>query len=216
MHNLITFLNNRLDKHLPGKSSQLKMAPRPVSSGQMRQMEAPEDAWESSVLVLLMPNDKGKIELTLTLRSNDINHGGQISFPGGRAEEGESAEDTALREAHEEIGICPDEVKIVGQLSGLYVNHSNNRVTPVVGFMDHRPDFNLNPLEVEEIFTVELDSLLMKKNLTVEDWNLRSHTYKVPYWDVHRVPLWGATAMILSELLDLYREFKETESSSEG
>jgi len=206
---LITFLSNRLNKDLPGPKAQIKMAPRPVSGGEMRRMKAPDDAHLSSVLVLLHPNDDGKIELTLTLRSSDINHGGQISFPGGRAEEGESAEATALREAQEEIGVCPDEVEIVGQLSELYVSHSNNRVTPVVGFINHRPDFKLNPSEVEELFTVELDSLLMKKNLTVEDWDLRSHTYKVPYWDVHRVPLWGATAMMLSELLDLYREYKE-------
>ncbi|HKK47077.1 MAG TPA: CoA pyrophosphatase [Balneolaceae bacterium] len=209
MVNLITYLSNRLDKHLPGQKSQLKMAPQPVSGGKTRQMAAPVGAHQSSVLVLLFPNDKNKTELALTLRSSDINHGGQISFPGGRAEKGETAQETALREAHEEIGICPEDVTIVGELSELYVSHSNNRVTPVVGFMDQSPEFCLNPSEVEEIFTVELDSLLLKKNLTVEDWDLRSHTYKVPYWDVHRVPLWGATAMMLSELLDLYREFKE-------
>ncbi|HET6527951.1 MAG TPA: hypothetical protein VFG39_04295 [Balneolaceae bacterium] len=60
---------------------------------------------------------------------------------------------------------------------------------------------------MEEVFAVELDSLLRKKNLTVEDWDLQTHTYRVPYWNIHRVPLWGATAMMLSELLDLYREF---------
>jgi 8-oxo-dGTP pyrophosphatase MutT (NUDIX family) len=207
MTDLITFLTRRLSHGLPGRPSQIKMAPKPVSGGQARKMEAPEHAHQSSVLVLLFPNHENKIELTLTLRSNDIDHGGQISFPGGRAEEGETAVETALREAHEEIGICSQDVSILGKLSELYVNHSNNRVIPIVGFMERRPEFNVNPDEVEEIFTVELDSLLLKKNLTVEDWDLRSHTYKVPYWDVHRVPLWGATAMMLSELLDLYREF---------
>jgi len=211
MPDLITFLIDRLNKNLPGRQSQIKMAPQPVSGGNMRQMEAPEDAYQSSVLVLLFPDEKGKIKLILTLRSNDIDHGGQISFPGGRAEEGETGEETALREAQEEIGIRPEDITIVGELSDLYVNHSNNRVIPIVGYTDHRPEFHLNPLEVEEIFAVELDSLLLKKNLTVEDWNLRSHTYKVPYWDVHRVPLWGATAMMLSEFLDLYREFKSSE-----
>jgi 8-oxo-dGTP pyrophosphatase MutT (NUDIX family) len=174
-------------------------------------MEAPDDAYRSSVLVLLFPNEDGKIELTLTLRTSDINHGGQISFPGGGAEEGESVNETALREAHEEIGINAEDVTIIGRLSDLYVNHSNNRVTPVVGFMDERPEFTLNPNEVEELFTVELDSLLKKKNITVEDWDLQANKYRVPYWDVHRVPLWGATAMMLRELLDLYKEFLEVE-----
>lgn len=209
MHDLATFLQSRLQAPLPGLDSQLKMAPKPVSDGEHRKMEPPDDAHRSSVLVLLFPNEDGKIELTLTLRTSDINHGGQISFPGGGAEEGESVNETALRETHEEIGINPEDVTIVGRLSDLYVNHSNNRVTPVVGFIEERPQFTLNPNEVEELFTVELDSLLKKKNLTVENWDLQTHKYRVPYWDVHHVPLWGATAMMLRELLDLYREFLE-------
>lgn len=177
----------------------------------MRQMDPPEGVKQSSVLVLLFPNEDEKLELTLTLRSNDIDHGGQISFPGGRAHKGESSIETALREANEEIGLDPNQVQIIGQLSDLYVSHSNNLVTPIVGFTGSRPKFKANPAEVEEIFTVELDSLLHKKNLTVENWNLRSNSYKVPYWDVHRVPLWGATAMMLNELLELTREYQENQ-----
>ena len=209
MNELATFLQSRLQNPLPGRESQLKMAPKPVAEGELRKMKPPDDAYRSSVLVLLFPNEEGEIELTLTLRTKDINHGGQISFPGGGAEEGESVDETALREAQEEIGINPKTVSIIGTLSELYVNHSNNRVTPVVGFMEKRPEFILNPNEVEELFTVELDSLLHKKNLTVEDWDLQTQKYRGPYWDVHRVPLWGATAMMLRELLDLYREFLE-------
>jgi len=101
----------------------------------------------------------------------------------------------------------PDTITIIGQLSELYVSHSNNLVTPFVGYTAKRPEFEINPAEVEEVFAVELDSLIHKKNITVEDWNLHSYTYRVPYWDVHEVPLWGATAMMLNEFLDLYREF---------
>lgn len=214
MDPLITFLQNRLARPLPGRSSQLKMAPEPVGGGTRREMTPSDDADPSSVLVLLFPNDDKKWELVLTLRSGNINHGGQISFPGGRAESGEAPPQTALREAREEIGIEPEAVTVIGQLSELYVAYSNNRVTPVVGFQERRPAFHINPDEVEEVFAVELDSLLRKKNLTVEDWNLRSHTYRVPYWDVHEVPLWGATAMMLNELLVLYREFLDTSISS--
>lgn len=202
------FLKTRLLQPLPGLDAQLKMAPKPLRDGPVRELQAPRDANRSSVLILLFPNEEDMLELILTLRSKDIDHGGQISLPGGRSEKNESTVETALREAKEEIGINPGEITILGLLSNLYVSHSDNLVTPVVGFMDHQPDLKLNPAEVEEVFTVELHSLLRKKNLTVEHWDLKQYAYKVPFWDVHDVPLWGATAMILSEFLELYREFK--------
>ena len=185
------------------------MAPKPVNDGENRELNAPDDAQPSSVLVLLFPNRKEQWELTLTLRSHDIDHGGQISFPGGRSEPGEEIARTALREAEEEIGVPSDTVEIIGQLSKLYISPSNNIVSPVVGALKARPDFIINPAEVEEVFAIELDSLLHKKNLTVEDWELENYKYRVPYWDIHRVPLWGATAMMLNEFLDLYREFRD-------
>lgn len=209
---LYYFLKARLNRDaLPGRPSQVKMAPIPKDErNPTRKMEAPPEANDSSVLILIFPNDKDVPELVLTLRTRGINHGGQLSFPGGRAEQGESTIETALREAREEIGINPEDVKIAGTISKLYVAHSDNHVTPVVGFLDYTPELTLNPNEVEEAFSVEIDSLLNKENLMVEDWELHENaTYRVPYWDVHQVPLWGATAMMLSEFLELYREFKE-------
>lgn len=207
MHDFLYYLEKRLEKKLPGLNAQLKMAPEPVAGGAPRKVKPSSDARPSSVLVLIFPGDNDKLELALTLRSDEINHGGQISFPGGGAEKGETMIETALREAQEEIGIAPDEVTIIGELTELFVAHSNHRVTPVVAYLDKYPQFEVNPNEVKEVFAIELDSLLHKKNLTVEDWDLQTHTYRVPYWDVHKVPLWGATAMMLSELLDLYREY---------
>lgn len=201
-------MESRLGQQLPGKDAQLQMAPKPVAKGPRRPMSPEGTASPSSVLILIFPNDNQEWELVLTLRSNDIDHGGQISFPGGRAEAGETAIDTALREAHEEVGIAPSQVTPVGELSELYIPHSNTQVTPVVGYMETSPRFVANPDEVEEIFSVELNSLATKKNLIEEQWKLQDHQYQVPYWDVHRVPLWGATAMMLNEFLDLYREFK--------
>lgn len=216
MHTFLGYLKHRLQQPLPGRNVQLKMAPEPVGNGgPTRKMDPTPHARQSSVLVLIYPNQEMKLEILLTLRSSDIDHGGQISFPGGRSEEDETAVETALREAREEVGVKPEEVEIIGQLTKLFVSHSNNDVTPIVGFMEKQPRLSLDPREVEEAFSVELDSLLGKKNLTVEDWDLREHTFKVPYWDVHRVPLWGATAMMLSEFLELYREFKGINSKSE-
>lgn len=219
IHNFYTFLEEQL-KHgnLPGLASQVKMAPEPVSqNAEMRKLEAPSSANASSVLILLFPNSKDNLELILTLRASNINHGGQLSFPGGRSEKEETEVETALREAKEEIGIKPDNVHIAGLLTKLYVAHSDNYVTPVVGFLDYTPELTLNPAEVEEAFSVEVESLLGKENLTVENWDLRkSSTYKVPYWDVHRVPLWGATAMILSEFLELYKTYKQEQANPNG
>lgn len=214
MQKLINFLTDRLSGKLPGTHSQLAMAPEPLDGGGEREMDPPEHASRSSVLLLMFPNDEGNPELVLTLRSHDIDHGGQISFPGGRAEGQERVRQTALRETREEIGISPEDITIIGELSELYVSNSNNLVIPVVGYTNSRPIFTMNPAEVEEVFAVELDSLLHKKNIAVEDWDLHSYTYRVPYWDVHPVPLWGATAMMLNEFLDLYREFLAQSSSN--
>lgn len=213
MHPFIGYLSQRLEQPLPGLNAQLKMAPTPLHEGPVRELEAPSNANKSSVLILLFPNKEERLELILTLRNKDIDHGGQISLPGGRSEEVETYVETALREAEEEVGIKPESVEIIGLLSDLYVSHSNNLVKPVVAYMPEFPELRINPEEVEEAFTVEIRSLATKKNLTVENWDLQKYSYQVPYWDVHEVPLWGATAMILSEFLDLYREFKSQKSS---
>ncbi len=112
-----------------------------------------------------------------------------------------------MREAREEIGLIEESVNVVGVLTPLFINHSENMVIPVVGFIEHEQKFIPNPNEVEEIFTVPLSDLIEKKNHIQEEWNLRNIQYNVPFWDVHHVPLWGATAMMMSELIELYREF---------
>jgi 8-oxo-dGTP pyrophosphatase MutT (NUDIX family) len=203
------YLKKRLVKPLPRQTSHMKMAPKPVGNKtRTREMTAPPEAHPSSVLILIFPDGQRTLNLILTLRTQHINHGGQISLPGGRAETGEKPIETALREAQEEIGIEPDAVRTAGLLSNLYVEHSYNNVKPVVGFLAEPPELVINPNEVEEAFSIALDLLLDEKNLTIEKWQLRDdETYEVPYWNVHRVPLWGATAMILSEFVDLYREF---------
>ena len=207
MHQFIEYLSDRLEKPLPGLNAQLRMAPAPLRDGPTRELEPPPSAKKSSVLILLFPNDENRLELILTLRSRDIDHGGQISLPGGRSDVDETYIETALREAQEEVGIKPESVQILGMLSDLYVSHSNNLVKPVVAYLPEIPKLTPNPAEVEEAFTVEVKSLAAKKNLTVENWDLQKYSYEVPFWDIHEVPLWGATAMILNELLDLYREY---------
>lgn len=204
------FLKQRLAQSLPGAHAQNIMRPRPSSEiGKEFKPHLPknDDFRNSSVLAPII-TWKDELEIILTLRTSGIKHGGQLSFPGGGREGDETIEETALRESREEIGLKESNVFVVGSLSPLFVNHSNNMVTPVVGFIKEEQEFSPNPNEVAEIFTVKFSELLESENHIREEWDLRNTTYNVPFFDIHHVPLWGATAMMMSELMELYKEFK--------
>lgn len=205
------FLAKRLQKNLPGADAQNRMRPYPESyTNPTFKNFSPEDGSyrNSSVLVPILTYTT-EPEILLTLRTEGIKHGGQISFPGGGREGDETIEETALREAHEETGLIEANVEVVGQLSTLFVDRSNNMVTPVVGFVHTEQEFCANPNEVDEIFSVPISKLAGKDFLKQEQWSLRETKYVVPFWDVHRVPLWGATSMMLNELVVLYEEYTQ-------
>jgi 8-oxo-dGTP pyrophosphatase MutT (NUDIX family) len=214
-NNFIDFLKTRVtdkDKHkLPGKNAHLKLVPV-VDKIPYRPLKPPDNSKSSSVMIILYANGNGKpedIKVLLTLRSKSLmNHGGQISFPGGRNENGESFLETALRETQEEIGISPERIKIIGELSSLYVEPSNSVITPFIGYINKLPSFVKNPAEVDEIFFVKLKELVGKDTLKTENWRFQGKNVLVPLWRVHpTTPLWGATAMILNELIELFKEF---------
>lgn len=209
MQSFKNYLAERLKYHnLPGQQAQLKMAPSPLSEElSVRELEAGPDAKKSSVLVLLTSNKDRGTEILLTVRSDYIDHSGQISFPGGRSENGETEIETALRETHEEVGIDASEITVLGLLTKLYVNKSNNLVQPVVGFIDKMPELFLDPYEVKEAFTIQLKDLIQQELFKCEEWNIQGYSLEVPFWDIHEVPLWGATAMMMSELLEIYKDY---------
>ncbi len=206
---LINFLKKRLKSNLPGLDSQIKMAP--FSNGApIRGFKAPEEARPSAVLApLFLDPVNDNLSLIFTLRSSSLNkHKGQISFPGGRAENNETSEQAALREAMEEIGLESDNVDIIGRLSDLYVPPSNAKITPVVGFIKQLQPYKINFAEVEEIFSVPVKDFLNGERFKLETWNFNGQDVEVPFWNIHNsTPLWGATAMILRELIDLIEEF---------
>lgn len=207
---LQTWLKKRLQGSLPGRDAHNRMLPMPAGNSP----ELPQDSIDSSghpsgVLIPVYPGEAGNLNIILTLRANSIRHAGQISFPGGRSDHGETITETALRETREEIGIPESKIEVTGTLSPFYLYRSHNRITPVIGVLDDKPDMERNEAEVAEIITVKLDNLLSQSYLKRDKWDLSQATYWVPYWDIHRVPLWGATAMIMSELLEIYREFLE-------
>ena len=207
-NDFIEFLRVRLTQPLPGVDAQRKMAPR-FDGGKYRSFNAPDTARHSAVLALLIVSNN-HASILLTLRSHLLpTHKGQLSFPGGRIEEGESYEDAALRETNEEVGIDTSHIEVLGRLSELYTPPSNSTIHPVVAYCTHFPEMNHSTGEVEESFFVSLDELAEENSIHHEEWNYNNQPMTVPLWKVHHtVPLWGATAIMLSELMALYNEWK--------
>ncbi|SMO96507.1 NUDIX hydrolase [Gracilimonas mengyeensis] len=202
------FLKHRLQEPLPGRAAQEKMAPQPKNgTNPHRNYEPANDDFRDNSVLVPVVGWKEQLEVLFTLRTASINHGGQLSFPGGGKEGHETVEETALREAQEEIGLRPENVTIVGELTPLYVGHSDNMVTPVVAILHHEQRFTPNPNEVDEILSVPLADFHSGDRLITEEWKLRDIPYRVPFWDIHRVPLWGATAMMMSEFVEITRDF---------
>lgn len=202
----IDFLKFRLKRELPGLNSQLKMAMK-VNQKLFRKFIPTSDAKKSSVLILL--TGKENLQLVLTLRSKTLkHHNNQISFPGGRNEKDESSVKAAIRETFEEINISINEQQILGSLTEFFVPPSNSLITPIIAYIEKIDGLKANPDEVEEIFFVDLHKFLDDNIIKNTNINVDGYDVKAPYWDVHpKVPLWGATSMIISELIDLYKEW---------
>ncbi len=202
--NFIVFLKERIKMDLPGIEAHKLMAPK-IGNDYYRSFKTEKDAYKSAVLVLFVRiNDK--LHILFTLRSQNISHSGQISFPGGRAEFNETDEVTALRETKEEVGISKD-IEIIGRLSTLFVPPSKSLIIPIVGYMDYPPEISVNSDEVQEAFTIPFDYFLTNDYLKREVWNFNGKDVEVPFWNIHTTPLWGATAMILMELIEISKEF---------
>lgn len=160
---------------------------------------------DAGVLVLLLPSPDDP-ELVLTVRHDNLpDHGGQISFPGGQREDHESRSDAALREAHEELGLSPDAVTLLGSLTPLYIPPSNFCVYPVLGAAPTAPPLRPTDDEVETVLHVSLSHLLSEETRTVESWSLHGQDVDVPFYAVNDHQVWGATAMMLAEVLAVIR-----------
>jgi 8-oxo-dGTP pyrophosphatase MutT (NUDIX family) len=160
---------------------------------------------ESAVLLHLF-YDQNRWNTVLIERSqyNGV-HSRQISLPGGKVEETDkSFEETALREACEEVNILSSELEVLGQLSQLYIPPSNFLVQPIVSFQTSRPNFVPDIREVENILEIPLNELLTTK-LTTQGINQANAPAEVQGYYLNERVVWGATAMILTEFIDLVR-----------
>jgi 8-oxo-dGTP pyrophosphatase MutT (NUDIX family) len=205
---LVDFLRERLRSPLPGLEAHRTFVPN-IPDAIRRLLPPPPDAKRSAVVVPIVMEDPTEPRVIFTVRSENLrSHKGQISFPGGRLDEGEDAVEGGLRELREEIGVDPGEVTIVGQLSALYIPPSNSAVTPFVGILPRSGPWVISEDEVAEIIEVPLSRFLPPENVRSASRNLYGKPVDVPQWDIHpTIPLWGATAMILNELVWLVREY---------
>jgi 8-oxo-dGTP pyrophosphatase MutT (NUDIX family) len=163
----------------------------------------------AAVMILMYPNLRQPAadetpQLVLTKRHAKLSkHAGQISFPGGRQDPGESLEQTALRETFEEIGIAQHQIEILGQLNSVYIPPSDFTVTPFVGWYDDQPQFILAPEEVDEVIEASLTRLLHPETLVVGDVRIEDgRILTAPHYQIGAHQVWGATAIILSELIE--------------
>jgi len=197
---LVGKLEQRLKLPLPGSGAHEPL--RAVSSGTLKpRFEHKLPPRPGSVLILLY-EDEGAIKFPLTKRPDYLGtHGGQISLPGGKAELDEDVIATALREGEEEIGVVSSEVRVIGRLSDFFVIPSNFMVTPVIGYINHRPIFRPDPKEVDRIVEGNLDQLLSPEAVrTKEIMAAKLYPMIAPHFEIDGEIVWGATAMILNEL----------------
>ncbi len=178
--------------------AQRKMAPlaRPIKRPDSREGQ-PRLA---ATLLLLYPVNE-QLHFVLTRRPDTFtNHPGQISLPGGRHEERETFEQTALRETYEEIGVNISDIEILGALTELYIPPSDFQVYPFVGYTPHRPmQWKFDLSEVAEVIEcpleILLDDSLKHRGLT----EIRGTTFEICWYQVGPHRVWGATAIMLSE-----------------
>ncbi|MFN3373251.1 MAG: NUDIX hydrolase [Chloroflexus sp.] len=157
---------------------------------------------QSAALLLLFPHND-QLYLPLTVRSSRVTtHRGEVSLPGGGIDPGDGgATEAALREAHEEIGVDPGQVEVLGTLTTFYISPSNNCLTPIVGAYPTPFEPNHDPEEVESVFTVPLTTLLEPTTVREEIWERSGTRMRVPFFALNGYKVWGATALLLSEFV---------------
>ncbi len=175
----------------------MRMAPA------LHRLVEPDGHTRQSAVLALLHNAPAGPALVFTARPMSLkHHGGQISFPGGGEEDGDQDyAHTALRETREELGIPTQDIEILGALTPLYIAPSQNLVHPYVGWMPRLPPVHPDPIEVAAVITVPLRELLRPTTIGVHTWYREGHPLPAPCYRVNGVSIWGATAMMLSELL---------------
>lgn len=184
---------------LPGYEAQVRMSPSHRAFVPPPGKDVP---FVGAVMLLLYPGDEHEgLFVVLTVRTNDVAvHKGQISLPGGGIEpEDISLAHTARRETCEELGICGDDIDMIGELTPIYIEPSNFHVHPFVAYLPYRPSFVIEEREVLNVLEVPVTHFIGPENVNIEDWMIEGAERRIPYFDVYGKKVWGATAIIISE-----------------
>lgn len=200
---IIKKIEKRLQQPLPGSNAHQKMQPYNTE----KSIPSKTSSFPAAVLILLYPDKNNNLWTVYIRRTNDYKaHGGQISFPGGKKDPNDyDIIATALRETEEELGIDKKQIKIIGQLTPLLIRISNHKVFPLIGLINKKPDFKPNIDEVAYLIKVPL-SQLMEEHASISFTSIKYQqtNLKVPHYNLDGEILWGATAMITSELIELF------------
>lgn len=207
MNAFIQKLQSKLALPLPGEKAQMYMAPSSRRVPAFYINKSKSQRMSSVMIMLYLENGKWKFPLIQRPKNSGV-HSGQMALPGGRMEEFDSNRImTAIRETREEIGVETGNIVVLGVLSELLIQASQNTVLPVVSYLPGKPDFKPDPAEVDSIHVVSLGDLLDEGRRKVTDIPVTENiTIEAPYYDVAGKIVWGATAMILSEFLHILRE----------
>ena len=192
-------IRDALNQPLPGADAHLTLAPRPRRG--WRPGEIPQRARTAAALILLYSIAE-EPHLLLTVRASQLaQHAGQVSFPGGGLKPNETIDDAALRETQEEVGIDPNQVRLIGALSPLYIPVSDFALHPIVGVTHDPPAWQAAAAEVRRVLETPVAELLSTAGPhRGYRWD-EDRRYQVPYFEVGGERVWGATAMILAEFM---------------
>jgi 8-oxo-dGTP pyrophosphatase MutT (NUDIX family) len=194
---------------LPAQASQYKMSPPFRLELLDKYKEAVKNANRAGVMALFYPDESKQTKLVLILRHTYKGvHSAQISFPGGKFEtEDNSLKNTAIRETYEEIGIPQQNIEVLKQLTEVYIPPSNFYVQPFFGIVKNTPNFIIQDKEVKALVEVSLRHFMDDNNVVTKvvesSYNMK---VEVPAFLLNGHIVWGATAMMLSEIKDLLKE----------
>ena len=178
----------------------LLVYPKPANA---KPAEHAKQNMSSSRVLRPLRSSSDQAHIILTVRADALRHGGQVSLPGGVVDPGETFEQTALREAHEEIALPLEDVRVLGPLTPLDIPVSGFRLHPIVAVNPARPALTPSDGEVARILEVGLDELLDPQHFSTTERVRDGVTFRVPAFHIHGVEIWGATAMVLAEFLAL-------------
>lgn len=208
-----TFLEqfHSITKHgLPGESAHIELLPtnRPLSS----QIIGEDHLYRNSAVAVLLFEKNGSIHTALIQRPEyDGTHSKQIAFPGGKMDDTDpDLEFTARRESYEEISLPHGHGELITELSTIYIPVSKFKVYPFVFFLDDEPVFVPDQREVQEVFTFDVlklkdDSIIKRTDLRLSSGLIRKN---IPYFDINGKVVWGATALMLSEMRSILKSFR--------